>query len=304
MAYNSPKALLKGIKADFSKILETTPKNEFEKFITRVKSNSNEEKYWVLESLPGFKEWTDKRHFGDFGDKYMTVKNYDWDAGLEVERDTINDSRQYLGGNVEAWVKGLVKKYNSFPAKLCQALLDANSNAFDGTAFFATTRSGYTDTGSNTINNLLTGTSSTTYSLSEFQTDFQAAQLKLLGFKDKDDEPFNEDAKLIVYVPSHMKDIANQLLNARSEMIYISSQQSNIYAGGAEIVINYRQGSSDNDWYLINANSPYNMFLIQDREGTKWDFKDDWENKFIKYGVDFRMGYSFLNPFCVVKTNN
>lgn len=301
--YNSPIALLKGIKGDYNRLMATSQINDFEKVIDRVKSDTNEEIYHIPETLPGFKEWLDKRHYTDFTDKSLTVKNKAWDTGVPVDRDTLSDSKKYLGGDVEMWVKSIVQMEKSFPAKLCQLLLDANSAAFDGTAMFATSRSNI-DTGSNTINNLLTGTSSSTYALSEFEADYKAAKIALGGFKDKNNDPFNEGMKLAVVVPQHIQDVASTLLASRQELIYVSGTKNNPYAGDAEIIVNYRQASTDNDWYLVNINSPYKPFLIQDREGLKWNVIDNIENKALKYTADFRMGYSFLNPFSIVKTNN
>lgn len=303
--YNSAKALLKGIKAEFSQMMQTAAATSFEKLISRVKSNSDNEVYWLPETIPGFKEWQDERHFGDFSDKKLTVINRDWDSGLRVEANTINDSREYLGGNVESWVKMLVDQYKSFPDRLCQTLLDNNSNAFDGTAFFATSRP-YLDN-TNTINNLVSGTSSTTYSLTEFEADYVSAKKLLLGMFDKNNQPFNANVKLAAVVPYHLEDVAKTLLSDRQNLVYISGTKSNLYAlDGVEIIINWNQtSSSDNDWYLVNINSPFKPFVIQDRTSPDWKVWDhEGLTKYIDYGVDFRMGYNFLNPFAMVKVNN
>lgn len=301
--YSSAIALLKGILGNFSDLMKTTPKNEFEKLTSRVKSNGKDEQYWVPDSLSGFKEWLDERHFSDFGDRYLTVLNKKYDTGIKVDRDTINDSRKFLGGNVENWIKSIVQKAVSLPAKLIYNALTANGNWIDGTAFFATSRANI-DTGSNTINNLLTGTSSSTYSQSEFEADYKAAKIKLIGFRDKDDEPFNEEPKLAVLVPAHLKDVANLVLADRQQLVYISGTKNNPYAGDAEIIVNYRQAATDNDWFLINMNSPFPAFLVQEREAPKWSYEDSWKSTNILYGVDLRIGAALLNPFCIVKTNN
>lgn len=302
--YNSANALLKGIKADFSQLMNVAPEPIFDPFINRVKSNSDNEKYWIPESLPGIKEWLDQRHFADFSDNALTVYNKEWDDGITVNRFTLDDSREYLGGNLENWIKLLVNQYKDFPDELCQNLLTANSVAFDNTAFFATTRPNI-DTGDNTINNLINGTSSSTYSLSEFEADFKSSKAKLLAFRDKNNRVFNKRPKLVAFVPPHLEDVAKTLLDARQETIYVSGTQSNLYAGQAEVIVNPEQVSeTDNDWYLVNIANPFKPFVIQDREGVVWDVWDDNLNKDIKYGFYFRMGYNFLNPFAIVKVNN
>lgn len=302
--YNSAKALLKGIKAEFGQLMAIAPESVYDPFINRTKSNSNEEEYWVPESLPNIREWLDQRHFTDFKDESLKVINKDWNNGIRVNRNTLDDSREYLGGNLENWIKMLVDTYKDFPDELCQTLLTANSAAFDATAFFATSRTNL-DTGSNTINNLITGTSSSTYSLAEFEADYKSAKSALLGMRDKHNRPFNKNAKLAVFVPTHMEDVAKVLLAERQDLIYVSSVQSNLYAGDAQVIVNYEQTSStDNDWYLINMGATFKPFVIQDRKGPEWEYWDDTKVKYIDYGFYFRMGYNFLNPMAAVKVNN
>ena len=303
--YNSAKALLKGIKANFSQMMRNAPTPAFTQLITRVKSNSDKEQYWLPETLPAIKEWIDQRHFGDFADKYFEIANKDYDNGLRVDRNTLDDSREYLGGNVEAWLKMLVDTYQDFPDELCQLILSANSACFDATAMFATTRPNI-DTGTNTINNLLTGTSSSTYSLAEFEADYVSAKTALLGLRDKNNRAFNKGAKLGILVPQHMQDTAQKLLDARAIRIYNgSAEKDNLYAGDAEVIVNWEQNTTtDNDWYLINLNAPFKPFLIQDRKAPNWEVWDDMRSKYIDYGFDFRIGYGPLSPFAIVKTNN
>lgn len=304
MAYNSAKALLKGIKADFAKMLLASENGTFDFGTMKTKSNSNKEIYWIPESLPGIYEWIDERHFGDFLDKKYEVSNKSWDSGLIVDRDTLDDSREYLGGNVEMWIKTLVNAYKDFPDQLIQADLEANGDAWDGEAFFKTSRT--LDTGSNTINNLQTGTSSTTYSFAEFEADYVAAKTKLLGFRDKNNRAMNKGAQLTVLVPQHLEDLANQLLGERADRIYDgTAEKSNIYNGSAQIKVNWEQTTTtDNDWYLINDRAPFKPWLTQDRKGVEWNVWDDMMSKNIKYGMDFRMGSALLNFFSIVKINN
>jgi phage major head subunit gpT-like protein len=303
MLYNSPLAILKGIKANYANLMATPSGGSFKGLYEEVNSNSNEEKYWIPETLPGFKEWSDKRHFGDFGDKVLKVINKDFDGGLSVDRNTIDDSREYLGGNVELWVKGLSRGIQNAPDKFCQAILDANGTAWDNTAFFATSRPNI-DTGANTINNLLTpGNFSSSYTITTFTTDYLLALAALLGMKDKNNEPFNEGAKLVALVGQSELNVAQTLFAPNSGLIYNSGTISNIYAGTVEVRVNYRQAVTDHDWYLINENSTFKPFLIQKRKAPEWNVFDDKKEKNVEYGFDFRMGYAGLNPFSIVKVN-
>lgn len=304
MAYNSPLALKKGILSNFMNLMQTAPKSVYDQFIEKTSSNTNEEKYWIPESLPSFQEWVDSITYSDFEDNQLTVKNKHYQRGFKLERDYLSDTRAVLGSNIEKFIKLIIKKYTSFPDKLVALLLAANSNAFDGTAFFATSRPNLS-TGSNTINNLASGTLSTAYTTSTFSADLQTAKNQFAAMKDRDDEPFHEAPKYIALIPTHFEGIAKQVLTAESYIDAGTSQQtSNIYRGDAEIILNTRQSTSDNDWYLIDANSDFLPFIIQDRQGVQWHMKDDEEITSLKYWAEFRMGYEFLNPMSIVKINN
>jgi phage major head subunit gpT-like protein len=299
--YNNPIVLLKGIKGEFWKLMQTDPNSTFTPFIFRTKSNSNKEDYWIPESMPAIKEWIDMIGYSDVKDQYLEVLNKDWENSLLVDRNTLDDSKVNLGGNVEMWIKSLANTYQDFPDELCQALLAANSNAFDGTAFFANSRTNI-DTGSNTIDNLYSGTGTT---FAQVEADYIGAKKQLEGFRDKNDRAFNKGSQLAVFCPKHMEDTFQKLLNNRSEIIHDgTSVKTNIYAGTAEIVVNWEQGSSDNDWYLINKKASFPPFLIQDRQSPDWNLKDEKDSKMLKYFFTFRMGYSFLNPMSTIKIDN
>ena len=304
--YNSPLALKKGMLSTFWNMLKTTPESFFKDFIYRGSSSSNEEKYWIPQALPSFEEWRDLITYSDFKDSELTVNNKHYQRGLVIDRDYFADTRAVLGNQVEQFMKSLATKYAAFPDALCTLLLAANSAAFDGTAFFATSRPNL-DTGSNTINNLLGGTLSTAYTTSTFAADFAAAKAAYYAMKDKNDEPFFTAPKFVVFVGTSEEDIAKRVLTTENYIDATTSVQTqNIYINNAEVRVNYRQAASDHDWYLIDLNNPTPPFVIQDRDGLKVDMKDDKfvTGKDVKYLFDFRMGYNFLNPMSIIKTNN
>lgn len=299
MAYNSPKALEKGIKAKFWQILQTLAQPTFDFAISREKSLSDKEIYWMAGTVPGIKEWIENITYEELLDYRLEVKNKDWNDGILVERNTLDDSE--IKGSINMWIKSMANLVRDFPDQLCQDLLVANSAAFDGTAFFADTRPNI-DTGGNVIDNLYPGTGTT---FAQFSADYAGAKNQLLGFRDKHDRAFNKKASLVAFVPQHLSDLANQLLNLRADRVYTGAAEiSNIYRGTAEIIINWEQGASNDDWYLVNKTNPIKPFLIQDRATTKWTHKDDSEVKFLKYFFTFRMGSGFLNPMPIIKINN
>ena len=305
--YQAPISYLKRLRADLATMLQKMPKSYFNEFIKTIPMDSDKEEFWFPGAVTGFEEWLNEISYTGFKDYMLTIRNKHYQKGLMLNRDWLSDAKSTaIGTKIEGFVKDIAKKYISFPDKKCQALLEANSVAFDNTAMFATSRPNLF-TGSNTICNLETGTLSTAYTTSTFSDDYEDAEQLLLEMKDSDDTPFNEAPKIIAFVPVHLKGIAETVLGAKMST-YIdaatSAQVSNKYAGMAEIQINYRQANSDNDWYLINANADYPAFIKGDRQGIKSHMKDDEESKDLKYWSEFRLGVGFLNPMSIVKINN
>lgn len=300
--YNSPNALKKGILATFDQMLQTKKESFFKDYWYRTKSDGHEDEFWVPSSLPGFLEWLDAINFVDIDDKSFKVYNKHYQRGVLVNRDFLADTRKTLGGKIEAFLKTLSDNYVNFPDALCQYLLDNNPTAFDGTAMFATSRPNL-DTGTNTINNLISGTLSSSYTTSTFNADVTSAIAAMRAMKDKENNPFNPNPKLVALIPAAHESIARKVLEHdtyydAATSVLISSIWNNIVT----IAVNDRQ--ADNDWYLINTNANFQPFLILDRENIKWEMKDDMELKNIKYWADFRMGYNVLNPMSIIKINN
>ena len=127
----------------------------------------------------------------------------------------------------------------------------------------------------------------------------------MLGFKDKQNKPFNKGAQLELWVPAHFEDIATKLLSVRADRVYDgTAEKSNIYAGSAEVKVNYNQAATDGDLYLVNKAATYKPFIMQNREGVKWNYVDNPESKYLRYFYTFRLGYSLFNPMAIVKINN
>lgn len=301
--YNSSKVLLKGIKAKFMSMMLTTPEPTFGFAIQNETSKSNKEIYWMPHSLPAIKEWIVNIGFSSVQDDYFEVLNKDWEDGLRVKRNTLEDSE--IESSINMWVKSMADQYKDFPDELGQKILSDNAAIWDGTALFSNTRANI-DTASNTIDNLYSGTLSTAYTTTTFAADFEGALNDIKGFKDKSNRSFNKRMKPVVFVPTHLYPIAKKILGDYQTYIDAgtAAQVTNIYANQAEIIENWEQGSSDNDWYIINKNAPIKPFLIQSRKGVEWNMDDNKKVKFIDYWFTFRMGYSGLNPFSIIKIDN
>lgn len=302
--FNTPIAVMKGAKVALADLIKSSGSPIFDPFVTKGTSKSNKELFPVFLTRQGMRKFTDKISFQDQVMKYLEVINDTWYNGFDIDFDTLSDSQEYMGQLIKSYCTGLAEDYNLEKDKNLNAVLYANGNWLDGTAFFATSRSNL-DTGSNTINNLQTGTLSTAYTYSTLTNDFTLAINAMSAMKDKGDKPYNPDlSDVTAIIPSQMRSIFEYTFSDKMPLIYNSATQSNQFAGQCKFVINPYQSTSDNDWYLVNNKASFKPFFVQEREGIDWTQDDDKEIRKHKFYFTVRYGVKLLNPFAIQKINN
>lgn len=302
--FNSPQAILKGAKVKFTELLATKDIKIFDSFTEIDSSKNKDENYPIFMTMQGLKQFIDKISFADTKMKNLNVVNYTYYDGFEIDFDTMSDSEEYLGKLVNNYCQGLAALYAPFKSDKINTLLAANGNWVDGTAFFATSRSNL-DTGSNTFNNLQTGTLSSAYTYATASNDFALALAGLRSIKDKNGVPLNPDmSDLVCLIPSQHEAIFEYMLKETQTLVYSSGTISNQYAGRAKIVVNPFQSTSDNDWYLINMKAPFKPFFVQERQGVNWTYNEDKIVRRHQYYFDVRFGAALLNPAAIQKVNN
>jgi phage major head subunit gpT-like protein len=304
-------AVLKGIKATWIDLLKPEDlTSNVDLFTTTVQSLSNEENYYISAANPGIKRLLDEVNFSDISDFKLTIENLDYFNSIKEDRNRIEDSKEYMNNSIELKLKGIASEVNDFKDdKIGDTLLAGSTeavsqlsiaqvSAFDGKAFFSTTRNVPGSTG---MNNKYTqsGVTATT-----FEADYAGARIQLLDMKDGNGRPYNKNPQLIVFVPPALELIAKQLVNP--EMILRSSTGSaisNIYAGDAQVVVNYAlAGSTQYRWYLINSKRK-DLAVWQDRENPTWYMQDDNTKNWIGYYYKFRKGAALLNPFSAIRVS-
>jgi phage major head subunit gpT-like protein len=293
--YNSPIALLKGIKVEFNQFLASHQGHMFSDFVRMTKSDTDKENYRFLSNLPYLKEWLDEIDFKDYEDFSYEIENKAWQQGIAVDRHTLSDSRKQLGASIEDEIRLIAQNFSDFPDKLVYDLMIANGTCFDGGAFFKTT---HVKLG--TIDNLKTGTGTT---LAQLETDLGTARNAMYGYVDGNGIPINTNPRFVVLAPTQLHDKFLTLRN--STQIYDGSgNKTNIYNQSFDIVLNHWQSTSDNDWYLININHPIKPFIYQMRDKPKFEMEDQRSKKYIKYFVTARMNAGYGNPAAICKTDN
>ena len=302
--YNSPTVLLKGIQAKFLRGLATVAPAVLSPFFEEVKSDSNLEQYVLFNHFGIIKEWTDSIDYSFLQDFDFTIKNKAWQNGFLVDRDTLDDSKKTLGSSVEREINFSLNTWGNFPDKLVTELIVAGATglAFDGVAFFAASRPDLQEVGGTAINNIVTGTGVT---VALVTADLASAMVAMRSWKAKNGDPFNYAPKFLAMIPAHLEWVFKtirdsiEIFNATT-----GASSTNIYKDSFDYVVNDYLSTPDNDWYLMNTNTPFKPFIYQIRKNPVFDMKDETDQKFIKYFSTARMNVGYGNPVAIAKINN
>ena len=292
--YNSPTVLLKGIQARFLRGLATTAPSVLSPIVEEANSDSNKEQYILFNHFGAIKEWTDEIDYSHLEDFDFEIKNKDWQNGFLVDRNTLDDSKKTLGNDVQREIKFALNSWGNFPDKLITEVLLAGetAKAFDGVALFADARPKL-GTG---IDNLLNGSGAT---VAHLLVDIPAAMTALRGFKAKNGDPFNYAPKFLAIIPSHLE----WAFKTVQETVEISST-TNVLKGTFDYIVNDYLPTTNNSWYLVNANTPFKPFIFQKRKEPFFDMKDEKDKKFLKYFTTARNNAGVGNPVAIIKTKD
>jgi len=163
-------------------------------------SNQESETYKWLGMAPGMREWIGGRQAKGFRNDGITIVNKNFEATLEVLVDEI---RRDKTGQVMVRVRELAERTNAHWASLLSALVIAGESTacYDGQFFFDTDH--LEDDSGSQSNDIVSDVTTTTAPTSgEFETAILKSIEAILGFKDNQGEPMNENAKLFeVMVP-------------------------------------------------------------------------------------------------------
>lgn len=165
-----------------------------------VTSDQESETYKWLGMAPAMREWVGGRVAKGFRDNGITIVNKTFEATLEVLLDEI---RRDKTGQVMVRVRELAGRTNAHWAKLLSTLIIAGEAAvcYDGQYFFDTDHAeGDSGTQSNDIESNIGTTTAPT--AAEMETSILKAVEAIIGFKDDQGEPMNEEAtSFLVMVP-------------------------------------------------------------------------------------------------------
>src|SRR3990167_103571 len=278
-------------------------------------SNQESETYKWLGQSPVMREWIGGRQAKGFRENGITIANKHFEATLEV---LISEMRRDKTGQVMVRVRELAERTNAHWASLLSTLIlnGATSVCYDGQYFFDTDHSeGSSGTQSNSVSVDISGLpipadeqgSTTEPSARVMKSCILKGVRQILGFKDDQGEPMNENARnFLIMVPTAFMDVANAAINNS----VLSGAETNDLASTRNFAINFAVNPRltwTDKFAVFRADGSVSPFIRQEEtpvqlnaiaEGSEEEFK----NQRHLYGVDCwrNVGYGYWQKACLV----
>lgn len=261
-------------------------------------SNQESETYKWLGMAPAMREWIGGRNAKGFRENGITIVNKKYESTMEVLCDEI---RRDKTGQVMLRVAEQARRANSHWASLLTTLIVAGESGecYDGQYFFDDDHS---EGDSGTQSNDLTGAAATGTqpTATEAEDALMSCVAAILGFKDDQGEPMNEDAKEFrIMIPTvYLKPFA-AVLGAD----YIAAGQSNIVRTldgfNFNLTVNPRL-TSGAKFYVFRSDAKTKALIRQEElpitvaavaEGSELEFNEDKHH----YGISAsrNVGYGY-----------
>lgn len=277
-----------GLKSTFQNAFTQTP-TDWTQIAMVVPSSTKEENYAWLSRFPKMREWLGEKVVKQLEGFSYTIRNKDWEATIEVDRNDIEDDTM-LGYAQQA--QGAGQSAAELPADIIGRLLSGGfaSLCYDGQYFFDTDHPVGKGVQSNKSTKKLAVTS-----LAAAQAGYGAARAAMRNFKDNEGENLRIQPGLLV-VPPALEDVANYLMTADR----FPDNTPNTYKGTAKVLV-WPGLATDTEWYLFDVSKPVKPIVYQERkkpvfvEQTDMDSDQVFLNKKFKFGAEARSngGYGF-----------
>lgn len=295
----NPVTLEKGLRANFMKAYESTEPTMLMKAAMLIKSAAADEKFGWLGAVPTMQEFKDEKSPKGLIDFDYTIKNVPYEGTLKVDKFAIRNDQL---GAIQIRIRDLAARARVFPAKLMMQLLVAGTSqlCYDGLPFFSAS---HVEGNSGTQSNLLSGSGT---SLTQLETDFNAAVAAMVSYKDDQGEPWYEDEagmQLLVVCPPALKATFDKLFT--TELI---SNTTNTLKGRAMVMSSARLTDA-NDWYLLNIAGEVKPLVLQENMPVTFgalegDSDEGFKRRFYLYGVEWYGNVGFGLWQKAVKTTN
>lgn len=195
-------------------------------------SDQESETYKWLGMSPTMREWIGGRQAKGFKTDGITIANKDFEATIEI---LVKEMKRDKTGQVMLRVRELAERTNSHWAKLLTSLIVAGeaNTCYDGQYYFDTDHS-EGDSGSQSNDLAPAATTPTAPTAGEFEKAILGSVEAMLGFKDDQGEPMNENAKeFLIMVPVPFMSKAAAALGSQVIVDSSTSRTNNIITVGS-----------------------------------------------------------------------
>jgi phage major head subunit gpT-like protein len=273
-------------------------------------SDQGSEEYKWLGQSPAMREWVGGRNAKGFRENGLTIVNKHYEATMEA---LIREVRRDKTGQVMVRIRELAQRTNSHWASLLSALIlaGATTTCYDNQYFFDTDHSeGDSGTQSNSISTDISALpcavhgSTTAPSPEEMQQAIVAAIAAILGFKDDQGEPMNENAQsflvmtpMSLWIPAQ-KAITMPLGTGVSEMQIPANMNISVVPNARLTwTANFATFRTDGDVKPFIRQQETEVSLKAKAEGSEFEFDNDaWQ-----FGVDTwrNVGFGYWQHACL-----
>ena len=276
-------------------------------------SDQSSEEYKWLGQVPAMREWVGGRNAKGFTENGLTIVNKHYEGTIQY---LVKELRRDKTGQMLIRIRELAERTNSHWASILSTLIinGTTSVCYDGEFFFDTDHQEGNNTTSQSnditvdISALPTSVSGTTTapSVEEAQQVMMKGITQIVGFKDNENEPMNENASsFLVMVPMSLY---ITFAKAISLPVGTGVSEQNIPAGMSISVVPNARLTGTDDIFVFRTDGSVKPFIRQEETAVNLDVKGEgseyeFDNKAHQYGVDTwrNVGYGYWQHACYVQ---
>jgi len=263
-------------------------------------SNSAIETYPWLNMSPAMREWVGGRNAKGFGENSLQIRNKLYEATIKL---LVSDLKRDKTGQIKARIEEFATKGNSHWASLLSTLIlsGASTACYDGQYYFDTDHSeGDSGTQSNDLSIDIstlpaeTAGSITIPGVEEMQICIMQAITAIMGFKDDQGDPMNEDAlNFLVMVPMSLWQSAVTAAATPSQVAASQTAFEGVRQQGINISVvpNARLSDWTSSFAVFRADGKIKPLIRQEESEVALKVKGfgseyEFDNNAHQYGID------------------
>ena len=273
------------------------------------------EYYKWLGQSPAMREWVGGRSAKGLRDNGISIENKHYEATLEV---LMRELRRDKTGQIQTRINEMADRTNAHWASLLSTLIlnGTTTTCYDGQYYFDTdhTEGDNSTNQSNKLSITLSGLptsvhgSTTDPGVEEMQQCILRAVQAILGFKDDQNEPMNEDARsFLIMTPTSLWAKANAAVNNSVLTSNAVNLIPNLRDMNFQVVMNPRLNTWTDKFTVFRTDGSVKPLIRQEEtavmmkakaEGSEYEFDNDaWQ-----FGIDgWRgVGYGLWQRACLV----